>query len=62
VDGQDNPHICGSHSEDHMVSYHRVNPKDYLDNKAKDKEIVEEVKAQFGTNRGTLRTNHQGYQ
>jgi hypothetical protein len=30
-----------------------VNPKDYLDNKAKDKKIVEEVKEQFRINRGT---------
>jgi hypothetical protein len=30
-----------------------VNPEDYLDNKSRDKEIAEEVKAQFGTNRGT---------
>jgi hypothetical protein len=27
-------------------------PKEYLDNKAHEKEIVELVKAQFGTNRG----------
>jgi hypothetical protein len=30
-----------------------VKPEDYLDNKARDKEIAEEVKAQFRTNRGT---------
>jgi hypothetical protein len=29
-----------------------VKPEDYLENKARDKEIAEEVKAQFGTNRG----------
>jgi hypothetical protein len=30
-----------------------VKPEDYLENKERDKEIAEEVKAQFGTNRGT---------
>jgi len=30
-----------------------VKPKDYLDNKARDKEIVEEVKTKFRINRGT---------
>jgi hypothetical protein len=30
-----------------------VNPEDYLDNKARDKEIAKELKEQFRTNRGT---------
>jgi hypothetical protein len=35
------------------LSTSRVNLEDYLDNKSRDKEIAEEVKAQFRTNRGT---------
>jgi hypothetical protein len=35
-----------------------VNPEQYLDDKTKEKAIAEEVKAQFGTDRGKQRYDH----
>jgi hypothetical protein len=37
-------------------------PEEYLENKAREKEIAEIVKAQFGTNRGNQRYSHKRHQ
>jgi hypothetical protein len=53
VDGQAHTDRCGTHFQDYRFPTVGAQPEEFLENKVREKEMAEQVKAQFDTSRGS---------